>query len=172
MTVKLTFLAQVKDYDDLRGLREQIGMCFEELGDVRLTGVFQVMDGTEPQKIERGAYGKVMLSDSGYEELIRRFGKEKTDALIDELSWKLYQKRYRYNDHFAVIVEWSKQQAVSDNNSVLRLNTANCKATPNCYGRADTSGNGKAASFDVDEFFDAAVKRTADEQCSPPRGSL
>lgn len=134
MTVKLTFLAQVKDYDDLKGLREQIGMCFEELGDVRLTGVFQVMDGSEPQKVERGAYGKVMLSDSSYDELIRRYGKDKTDALIDELSWKLYQKNYRYSDHFAVILEWEEARE---------------------KGAKDT----RAASFDVDEFFKANLER-------------
>ena len=157
MRIRMIFEAQVADSEDLAGLREQVAMCFEELGAVRLISVVPVK-GSEPMKVGRGAYGNVMLSDLGYAELVRRYGESKTDALIADLSYKLHQKNYRFADHFAVIVEWSKQQAISDNNSVLRLNTAHCNATPNCYGRTVTEA-GRATSFDVDEFFNAAVER-------------
>ena len=139
MRVKLVFSAEVKDTEDMRGLREQIGMCFEKLGDVRLVGIFQVEDGAE-LKSERGKYGKVMLTDGGYEELTRRFGKGRADELIDELSWKLYQKNYRYADHFAVIVEWEEAAR---------------------RGRLSGSDIGEACaqSFDVDEFFRANLDK-------------
>jgi hypothetical protein len=154
----MVFEAQVADSEDIAGLREQVGMCFEELGDARLISV-SVVKGSEPSKIGRGAYGNVMLSDVGVRELEEMFGKARAEALIANLSYKLHQKNYKFADHFALIVEWSKQQAVSDNNSVLRLNTADCNAPPNCYGRTGTEA-GRAVSFDVDEFFEAAVKRT------------
>ena len=139
MRVKLVFSAEVKDTEDMRGLREQIGMCFEKLGDVRLTGVYMV-DGSTPPKAEYGAYGKVMLTDGGYEDLIKRFGKGRADELIDELSWKLYQKNYRYADHFAVIVEWEEAAR---------------------RGRLSGSDIGEACaqSFDVDEFFRVNLER-------------
>ena len=140
MTIKLTFLAKVKDYDDLKGLREQIGMCFEELGDVRLISVSTVK-GSEPPKVERGTYGHVMLSDAGYGELVRRLGKGAAEARINELSYKLHQKGYRFKDHFAVILEWDEEE------------------------RERGAGGRQAASFDVDEFFNAAVKRTAGGDC-------
>ena len=135
MTVKLTFSAEVKDTEDIRGLREQIGMCFEELGDVRLTGVYMV-DGSTPQKAEYGAYGKVLLTDGGYRELVARFGRDRVDRFIDRLSWKLHQKNYKFKDHYAVIVEWIEEES--------NTSAAN------------------AQSFDVDEFFNAAVKRGVD----------
>ena len=148
MTVKLTFAAEVKDTEDIRGLREQIGMCFEELGDVRLTGVYMV-DGSTPQKAEYGAYGRVMLTDGGYEELIKRFGREKVDELIDRLSWKLHQKNYKFKDHYAVIVEWIEEE---------KLHPIGEARNAGSRGRLPLQENGNAQSFDVDEFYAAAVR--------------
>ena len=133
MKLRLIFNADVADSDDIKGVREQIGMCFEALGDARLVSV-AVITGTS--KVERGTYGRVMLSDAGYDELCRMFGKGKAEALINELSWKLHQKHYRFEDHFSLLVKWERERE-----------------------RAGGSGNGvRAQSFDVDEFFNAAVR--------------
>lgn len=139
MQIRMIFNADVGDTEDMRGLCEQIGMCFEELGDARLISVSQVK-GSAPVKYGRGPYRNVMLSDIGLKELEERFGAARAESLIADLSYKLYQKNYRYSDHFAVIVEWSKQQALSN-----------------------TEGGSRAASFDVDEFFAAAVKKGVGE---------
>lgn len=131
MRLRLIFEASVVDADDIKGLREQIGMCFEELGGVRLLSVTPVK-GSAPPKVERGAYGHVMLSDGEYEKLVARYGKGKAEALISSFSYKLHQKHYQYADHFAAIVEWEEQER----------------------GNAPA-----AASFDVDDFFNANVER-------------
>ena len=139
MRLKLVFHAKVKDTDDIRGICEQIGMCFEELGDARLISVAPVKGG-EPMKVGRGPYKNVMLSDVGVRELEERLGAAEVVARIADLSYKLYQKNYRFNDHFAVIVEWEEA----------------ARRNPSVAGAASI----KAQSFDVDEFFNAAVERT------------
>ena len=152
MTLKLVFHAEVKDSEGIRGICEQIGMCFEELGNIRLRYVSQVQDGSLP-RFGRGPYKNVMLSDVGVAELEERFGKARAGALIADLSYKLYQKNYRYSDHFAVIVEWEEKE---------RGNPSTANAVPLPLTR-EAREVGKAASFDVDEFFKAAVKRSAEE---------
>ena len=148
MRVRLVFSADVKDTEDIRGLREQVGMCFEGLGDARLVGIFQVEDGVE-LKSERGKYGKVMLTDGGYEELIKRFGCEKVDEFIDRLSWKLHQKNYKFKDHYAVIVEWIEEE---------KLHPIGEARNAGSRGRLPLQESGNAQSFDVDEFYAAAVR--------------
>ena len=147
MRIRMIFEAQVGDSEDIRGLCEQVAMCFEELGAARLISVSQVK-GSGPVKSGRGPYKNVMLSDVGVDELVRRYGKARTEALISDLSYKLHQKNYKFADHFAVIVEWEEKER----------GEASAGASP----RPTTSGGkgtGNAASFDVDEFFNAAVER-------------
>ena len=148
MRLKLVFHAKVKDTDDIRGICEQIGMCFEELGDARLISVAPVKGG-EPMKVGRGPYKNVMLSDVGYGELVARYGKARAEARIADFSYKLHQKNYKFADHFAVIVEWEEKE---------RGNPSTANTVPLPLTRAAKEA-GKATSFDVDEFFNAAVKR-------------
>ena len=152
MRLRMVFQAEVKDSEDVRGLCEQIGMCFEELGDVRLISVAPVK-GSEPMKVGRGPYKNVMLSDVGVRELEKMFGAARIEARIADLSYKLYQKNYRYSDHFAVIVEWEEKE---------RGNPSTANAVPLPLTR-EAREVGKAASFDVDEFFKAAVKKGVGE---------
>lgn len=149
MRLKLVFSAEVKDSEDMRGLCEQIGMCFEGLGGARLISVSQV-EGSAAVKVGRGPYKNVMLTDAGYEELVRRLGKGKAEALIADFSYKIYQKGYRFKDHFAAILEWSEGK------------TRPCGFFTSSVACGDSRGEGEAASFDVDEFFNAAVKRGVD----------
>lgn len=138
MRIRMIFDADIRDSDDLAGLREQVAMCFEDLGAARLISVSPIK-GSEPPKVERGTYGHVMLSDAGYEELVRQLGKGKAEARINELSYKLHQKGYRFKDHFAVILEWDEEE------------------------RGRGAGGRQAASFDVDEFFRANLERGIDK---------
>ena len=142
MTAKLTFYAKVKDTDDIMGLCEQIGMCFEELGDVRLV-YLSYLNEDMPLKVGRGPYKNVMLSDEGVRELSERYGHARAEALIESLSKKLYQKNYRFNDHFAVIVEWEE--------AAHKLPSVSCGSSPTVFDRA--------TSFDVNEFYNAAVRK-------------
>lgn len=148
MRLKLIFSADVKDSEDMRGLCEQIGLCFEGLGDVRLISVSQV-SGSEAVKMGRGPYKNVMLSDEAMRELENRLGSVKAAVLIDEFSYKLYQKGYRFKDHFAAILEWAEGGTPSSDG---------CASSP-ALGKKVIDA--KAQSFDVDDFFNAAVKRTA-----------
>jgi hypothetical protein len=142
MTAKLTFYANVKDTDDIMGLCEQIGMCFEELGDIRLVYLSYVKENM-PLKVGRGPYKNVMLSDEGVRELSERYGHARAEALIESLSKKLYQKNYRFNDHFAVIVEWEEAE----------------RKNPSAFREASSTILNKATSFDVNEFYNAAVRK-------------
>ena len=151
MKLKLVFSAEVKDAEDIRGLREQIAMCFEELGDVRLISVVPVK-GSMPPKVERGTYGHVMLSDGEYEKLVARFGKGKAEALISEFSYKLHQKHYRYADHFAAILKWEEEEGTHSPSVAF-----GDSSLPE--GAFEDVSAGKAASFDVDEFFRANAER-------------
>ena len=158
MRLKLVFSADVKDSEDMRGLCEQIGMCFEGLGGARLISVSQV-EGSAAVKVGRGPYKNVMLTDAGYEELVRRLGKGKAEALIADFSYKIYQKGYRFKDHFAAILEWAEGNAPSG----IYTSSDACRASFPSRGSlsGENTGEAKAQSFDVDEFFNAAVKRTA-----------
>lgn len=82
-----------------------------------------------------GKYGNVRLSEAERAELIRLYGAKLAAELVDKLSVKLKTKGYRFRDHFSTIVEWQKEDGVARG----------------------------ASSFDIDEFFAAAVKRGEEE---------
>ena len=82
-----------------------------------------------------GKYGNVRLSEAEREELIRLYGKRLAADLVDKLSVKLKTKGYRFRDHFSTIVEWQKEDGTA------------CGA----------------ASFNIDEFFDAALERSMED---------
>lgn len=150
MQIKLFFVADVTDSEDIRGVCEQVAMCFEDLGGVRLVSVSPVK-GSLPVKVGRGPYKNVMLSDVGVAELEERFGKARAEALIADLSYKLYQKNYKFNDHFAVILEWAEEEKGDPSTKPQR-------SSPLPLTR-EAKETGKAASFDVDEFFRANLER-------------
>lgn len=82
-----------------------------------------------------GKYSNVRLTEAERDELIRLYGKRLAAELVDKLSVKLKTKGYRFRDHFSTIVEWQRE---------------------------DGTARG-ASSFDIDEFFAAAVKRSEEE---------
>lgn len=160
MQIKLFFVADVTDSEDIRGVCEQVAMCFEGLGGVRLTSVSPIK-GSLPVKVGRGPYKNVMLSDVGVRELEEQLGAAEVAARIADLSYKLYQKNYKFKDHFAVILEWAEEER--GKTTVAAGYTSSVAYGDSFPSRGslsrDGGGEGKAASFDVDEFFHAAVKK-------------
>lgn len=88
-----------------------------------------------------GKYGNVYLSTEEY--LAIKSAIPDADRYIDTFSQKLYTKGYRYPDHAAAILEWWKR----DSKLASRHDTPDEPPPPQ-------------GSFDTDEFFSAAVKRS------------
>jgi hypothetical protein len=87
----------------------------------------------------RGTKKNVILTDEQYRAICDAI--PDADAYIDRFSERLAAKGYRYDDHYKAIMDWWAQDK----------------------GKAKQGGRQKAAkggSFDVDDFFAAAVNRT------------
>ncbi len=148
MRVRLVIDATIADSDDIRGLSEAVAARLEDLGGARLITSAVLADGA-PVKVGRGPYRNVMLSDVGVRELNERFGAARVAALIADFSYKLYQKNYKFKDHYAVLVEWAEEREGE---------------TPSADGYTSFDGSaatkaGSAQSFDVDEFFKTNIER-------------
>jgi hypothetical protein len=92
-----------------------------------------------------GRHKNVYLSTEEYLALRREIGN--ADAYIDRFSEKLYSKGYRYPDHFRAIREWWERDR---------------KLGGGAFPTSDPQ-KGDGGSFDTDEFFAAAVKRSLGE---------
>ena len=110
--------------------------ALREVVEVRLEDVAELrlvkVEDISAGKGHYGKYGNVRLSEAERAELIRLYGERLAAELVDKLSVKLKTKGYRFRDHFSTIVEWQKEDGVSR----------------------------EASSFDIDEFFAAAVKKS------------
>lgn len=95
--------------------------------------------------IARGKHRNVMLTDEQYEDIKKRI--PDADAYIDTFSEKLKTKGYTFSDHHATILSWWESDR-------RRERGKKKKATP--------PNDGIHGSFDVDEFFARAVKRSGD----------
>ena len=132
MRLRVSVEVQVEDYEEVRGVCEQIGVLLEPIGDARVLSVTPIL-GERENKIGRGPYKNVMLTDREMILLVNKFG-NRAHELVRVFSIKLYQKGYRFRDHCAMILEWESKEQVK----------------PEC---------GVAQSFDVDEFFRANIER-------------
>jgi phage replication O-like protein O len=56
----------------------------------------------------KGGFSNVLLTEEEYQKLIERFGAEKTDRLIEDLSFGIKSKGYKYKDHYATILNWDR----------------------------------------------------------------
>lgn len=68
-------------------------------------------------KVERvkrlyGEFNNISLSDDEYKKLTDKFGRNKTDTLIEELSIAIQSKGYRYKNHYATILNWQRRKEV------------------------------------------------------------
>lgn len=90
-------------------------------------------EGTSEQKKQKyGKFNNVLISQNEYESLKNEYGKSTADSLIDSFSCKIVSKGYKSNNHYATILQWAKEDGVKPNTS----------------------------SFDIDEFFEAALKKS------------
>ena len=83
-----------------------------------------------------GVFQNVYLLDQEYGELVNRYGTATTKALIDNLSAKMRSKGYKFNDHYATILSWAMRDNVKEQGD---------------------------KSYDLDDFFDAALQRSYEE---------
>ena len=93
-----------------------------------------------------GKRGNVYLSTEEYLALRRKI--KHADAYIDHFSEKLHTKGYRYASHFDAICQWWERDRKFGGNGI----------SPVTEPEIEDGG-----SFDTDEFFAAAVKRSLGE---------
>ncbi len=84
-----------------------------------------------------GSFRNVLISRSEYEQLVGKFGKALADELIESFSRKLKSKGYKYDDHYSTILLWADKD-----------------------GKKPISEANAAGSFDTEEFFEAALRRS------------
>ena len=94
------------------------------------------LDNKCEDKKAYGEFSNVLLTEVEYSELCDRFG-NKTAEMIDFFSAKLKAKGYHFENHYATIILWAKQDGKDKGESLK--------------------------SYDLDDFFEAACKRTYEE---------
>lgn len=104
--------------------------------------ILSVRDGESGYKYGWGSHNNVFLSTEEYLTLRREI--PAADRYIDRFSEKLKQKGYRYPNHFAAIMQWWEEDKRKEVSEV--------------GGSEPPRG-----SFDTDEFFEAAVRRSLGE---------
>lgn len=94
------------------------------------------LDNEQESKKVYGEFSNVLLTEVEYSDLCNRFG-NKTAEMIDFFSAKLKAKGYYFENHYATIILWAKQDGRDKGESMK--------------------------SYDIDDFFDAACKRAYEE---------
>ena len=92
-------------------------------------------------KIKRkyGEFENVKLTDAQYDRLKKRYA-DNCDRYIDDLSYYIASKGDKYKSHYAAIRSWHSDKDEKGENREA----------------------GEMSSFDTDEFFQAALKRSAE----------
>ena len=70
-----------------------------------------------------GEFKNVKLKDEEYKKLEERFGKHRTDELIEELSTYMASKGKRYSSHYATLLNWGKKKAGEKNYKSKNITT-------------------------------------------------
>lgn len=60
--------------------------------------------------IKFGTFNNVLLEKKEYDKILERFGKEKTEEKIEELSLAIKSKGYKYKSHYATILNWDRRE--------------------------------------------------------------
>ena len=63
----------------------------------------------EIYKEKYGEFQNVRLTAQEHEKLIKRFGQQKAESLIETLSNGIESKGYKYRSHYAAILNWEKR---------------------------------------------------------------
>lgn len=94
---------------------------------------------TAPAKKPYGQFKNVYLEDEEYAELVKRF--PMADEIIEQFSLKLKAKNYKYDSHYAAILCWQLEDE----------------------SKTDANKSSIGCSYDLDDFFNAALKRSYGE---------
>lgn len=87
----------------------------------------------EPPKLSHGEFSNVFLSEEEWNALADKYGESVAKRMIDNLSRRIKAKGYQYEDHYATILDWANKDGVKPRSE---------------------------KSYDVDDFFAAAVERS------------
>ena len=90
------------------------------------------LDNKREDKKAYGEFSNVLLTDHEHTELCSRFG-NKANEMIDFFSTKLKAKGYHFENHYATIILWAKQDGKEVGESIK--------------------------SYELDDFFEAACQR-------------
>ena len=91
------------------------------------------------RKRKYGEFENVKLTDAQYDRLKKRYA-DNCDRYIDDLSYYIASKGDKYKSHYAAIRSWHRDKDE----------------------KAENREMGEMSSFDTDEFFQAALKRSAE----------
>ena len=89
------------------------------------------------RKRKYGEFENVKLTDAQYDRLKKRYA-DNCDRYIDDLSYYIASKGDKYKSHYAAIRSWHRDKDE----------------------KAENREVGEMSSFDTDEFFQAALKRS------------
>ena len=115
---------------------EEMGVSSEESAQSKVNENKVCTHSTAPG---RGSKKNVVLTDDQYRAICKEI--PDADAYIDRFSERIAEKGYRYDDHYKAIMSWWAQDKGK------------------AQGKGRKTGK-KGGSFDVDDFFEAAVNRT------------
>ena len=66
----------------------------------------KVIKENKEVKHKYGKYSNVLLKDSEVNSLVKKYGKEKAEAIIEYCSERFEMKKYKYNSHYLAILKW------------------------------------------------------------------
>ena len=66
----------------------------------------KVIKENKEVKHKYGKYSNVLLKDSEVDSLVKKYGKEKAEAIIEYCSERFEMKKYKYNSHYLAILKW------------------------------------------------------------------
>jgi len=93
-------------------LPEQVTELPEQVTKVTSPHVTQKKKETIQKKLYKRKYGEfsnVLLTEQEIKKLNDRFGKVRAEELIEQLSAGIKSKGYKYQDHYATILNWSRR---------------------------------------------------------------
>ena len=71
----------------------------------------------------------IFLTDEEYKKLVDKFGKDRTDGLIQDLNDDIGSKGYKYKSHYHTILQWSKRKFGNGGNVKPDICCVGCGAT-------------------------------------------
>ena len=80
--------------------------------DNKITTTDNTQSKVKESKVKKSKYGffeNVFLTDEEYQKLIDKFGKDEASKWIEDLSYGVKSKEYKFKDHYATILNWARR---------------------------------------------------------------